>query len=320
MAGLSSELASSAGGDAAQLAFARVIARDRAVKAASQALAFLLAQALIQVAALALSNRIATRSLAAEFARMRALIGDQERRLAEAAALSGWKEVASFLSHQLKNPLAAIDLCHANAREAAARLRPGGAAGGILGQSLDAIGEETARMKALVARLKSLTAFEEPRFSCSELGVLARKVCGSFTPERLAAAIEGNAGAWIDPDLASQALRNLLDNSVEEAEKAGRAPVRVRISIRREGGASVIALDDSNTGMTAGLAARLGRERFTSKRTGSGLGLLFVSRIMSIHSGAFRAEATESGSLRVELSFPSEEPPGERGVGEGVRA
>lgn len=306
VAGLSSDLARHAGGDQAQLAYARMIARDRAVGAASQAIAFLLAQAVIQAAALVLSSRIATRGLEAEFARMRLVIGEQERRLSEAAALSGWKEVASFLSHQLKNPLAAIDLCQANALAAVERMgeRAGGdAMGGILDQSLRAIGEEAARMKALIARLRSLTAFQEPVFGEAGLGALAREVCAAFPPGRLDARVEGEAIALIDRDLAAQALRNLVDNSIEEAQAAGALPVRVELRVEAGEGGPRIAFDDSNSGVTAELAERLGKARFTSKKTGSGLGLLFVSRIMAIHSGSFRAEATERGSLRIVLTF-----------------
>jgi two-component system sensor histidine kinase BaeS len=308
VAGLSSDMADRAAGNPAQLAFARMVARDRTVGAAAQAIVFLLAQGLLQVAALVLTTRIATRGLDSEFASMRALIKEQSRSLEEAAALSGWKEVASFLSHQLKNPLAAIDLSQSNARDALALMSsgPSGEAKGrpILEESLSAIAEETDRLKTLISRLKSLTAFQEPVFSSVDLGDLARLAASPFPPERARIGVSGSALARLDPELVRQAIRNLIDNSVEEADKARALPVAVDIDIRAREGCAEALVRDSNAGMDAQTAARLGNTRYTTKKTGSGLGLIFVSRIAAIHGGSFQAGVSPRGGLEVRLRFP----------------
>jgi signal transduction histidine kinase len=308
VAGLSSDLAARAAGNAAQLAFARMVARDRAVGAAAQAIAFLSAQGLLQVIALVLTTRIATRGLDAEVERMRGLIREQSRSLEEAAALSGWREVASFLSHQLKNPLAAIDLSQSNAREALALMSggPSGEAKGrpILEESLAAIAEETDRLKTLISRLKSLTAFQEPVFSSVDLGELARLAASPFPPERAKVRVSGSALARLDPELVRQAIRNLIDNSVEEAQKSDALPASVDIEIAARDGCAEALVRDSNGGMDGETAARLGNTRYTTKKTGSGLGLIFVSRIAAIHGGSFQAGVSPKGGLEIRLRFP----------------
>jgi len=297
VAGVTEDLAGSAAADPAKAELARLIARGKVVSAAGKGMAFLLAQALLQVAALVVSSFVATRGLDAEFRRMSALISDQERRLEEAAALSGWKEIASFLSHQLKNPLAAVDLSASNARLPLSRsdCAPGS---GILSESLESIQEDTARMKALIGRLKSLTAFEQAAFKETSLAEAALEAAGRYPSSRAEVSVSGAAAVLADRDLIVQALVNLMDNSAEEAERAGASPARIRVGISPvEGGARIEYEDDGRT-LDPAVAARLGRERFTTKRTGSGLGLLFSSRIMSIHGGGLEIEAGRGGSFR----------------------
>ncbi len=309
VAGLSSSLVEQAANDPARQAFARILARDRTVEAAGQAIVFLIAQGLIQTLALIIASRIATRGLDAEFARMRLVIGEQEKRLEEAAALSGWKEVASFLSHQLKNPLASIALSGSNATAALALLEskePSNRekAQAILTQSLDALGQETLRLTALIQRLKSLTAFEKPDFSLAQLAPLIAQLAQAYPPERAVFKLSGAAEARLDPELMRQVFRNLVENAIEEAEKQEGLPVKIDIALETAQNGCLIRLRDSNRLMSPELAAKLGKERFSTKRTGSGLGLIFVSRIMAIHGGLFTAQATSSGALEAILTLP----------------
>jgi signal transduction histidine kinase len=241
---------------------------------------------------------------------MAAVIRDQERKLEEAAALSGWKEIASFLSHQLKNPLAAVDLSAANARMALERACAGLPASqepapeqAILGEALSSIQEETARMKALIGRLKSLTSFEQARFRPESLAALAAEAASRYQPSRARVEISGDVRVSADRDLLVQALVNLMDNSAEEAERAGRSPVSISVEIGERAGRAYIEYSDDNIGLDQETAARLGKERFTTKRTGSGLGLLFVNRILAIHGGGFEAQAGPGGCFSAHLDL-----------------
>jgi signal transduction histidine kinase len=309
VAGMSDDMARQGSDDPARMELARMIAKDRTVAAAARAFVFLLAQAGIQVLALVISSMVATRGLNAEFRRMGELIAEQERRLEEAAALSGWKEVASFLSHQLKNPLAAVDLSASNAAMALERACPvqasDQAARSILEEALASIQEETGRMKALIARLKSLTAFERAVFQEDSLAAVAAQAAAKYPDSRARILVEGDARARMDRELLVQALVNVLDNCVEQAERALSLPVEISIRVTQGSGRCGFAIADDNSGLDAATAAKLGRERFTTKRTGSGLGLLFSSRIMAIHGGGFRAQAGPGGNLVAELDMES---------------
>lgn len=308
MAGTFTEIARSAAADPAGAEFARMIANDRMIRAAGRVIAFLLAQAAIQVAALVLSTRMSWRGIEAEFARMQKTIGDQRKRLEEAAALSAWKEVASFLGHQLKNPLAAVGLAAANAAEAFSR---SGCTDqrmcAMVSDSLRAIGEESTRMTEIVSRLKSLTAFQEPRFAPQPLADLLRRAASRHGPSALSLSIEGDAVAQVDAELLVQALVNMLNNSVEAGQDD--PPVRVKALIGSGPGGISLHYADSCRLHDPAMLVDLGRKRSTTKATGSGLGLLFASRIMSLHGGSLQTALGAEGGLEIILLFPSPEAP-----------
>ena len=83
------------------------------------------------------------------------LAAEQERRLGEAARLEGWREVASFLAHQLKNPLAAVLLAAENGRialdtgEAPRRTE-------LARESMEIVRAEAGRLRALIDRFRDL--------------------------------------------------------------------------------------------------------------------------------------------------------------------
>ncbi len=254
------------------------------------------------------------REIADELNRMLALIEAQAAELREAAALMGWREVASFLGHQLKNPLAAISLAAANAREAINRtginetLKER-----ILGECALVAGDEAARLSALLARFRALTRFDEPAFADVDLVCLLRSALQRAGPSRVDGSVEGPEALILraDAELLSQAFANVIDNSIEAAGGANASPppsgpVSLRVRIGADGDLAFVDFIDSNTGIDPALAKRLGRERVTTKETGSGLGLLFVRRIAAIHGGDLRVEMTESGGLRLILSLRKE--------------
>ena len=88
-------------------------------------------------------------------ATMTALAAEQERRLGEAARLEGWREVASFLAHQLKNPLAAVLLAAENGRIA---LDDDGVPRRVelARESVEIVRAEAARLRALIDRFRDL--------------------------------------------------------------------------------------------------------------------------------------------------------------------
>jgi signal transduction histidine kinase len=236
------------------------------------------------------------------------LSAEQEKRLAEAARLEGWREVASFLAHQLKNPLAAIRLAAQNARLALEKSE-GAAGASTASECADIVVAEADRLAALVARFRDLAPAGLGAYVPGAAADLAEAVraCARRAESRGAsvtvAAPEGRpVTVACERGLLEQALWNLFANSIEAC---GVGSASIRAVVERAEGSARVTVTDSGGPVDPALVARLGREQVTTKSGGTGLGLLLSRRILAASGGSLEFFAAEAGGLGARATIPS---------------
>ena len=234
-------------------------------------------------------------------------IAEQEARLEEAARLEGWREVSSFLFHQLRSPLAALELASRNVELAASRGASGAmpAAEALAACSSSAASgrAECARSRALLDRFKAMAGLALGPAQTLGAGELAAACGKRIAPGKATLSFDGEDAAISgDRRMLEEALMNLVINS---AEACPAPPARVTARARREGASVFIEVADSNGPVDPGLPARLSRERFSTKPEGTGLGLLFVRRVAALHGGSFSVSLGPDGGLVAELQLPA---------------
>jgi signal transduction histidine kinase len=108
-----------------------------------------------------------------------------------------------------------------------------------------------------------------------------------------------------DEVLVKQAFSNLLRNAVEACAGASIAPVVVVESdVFPSQKISRIAVNDSGPGVTPGTENRIFRPFFTSKRTGTGLGLALVQKIIVFHNGRIFVGTAPQGGASFQITLP----------------
>jgi two-component system, NtrC family, sensor histidine kinase HydH len=103
-----------------------------------------------------------------------------------------------------------------------------------------------------------------------------------------------------DPELLANALQNLIRNAFEATEAGG----AVTVTTERAAASVVIAVSDHGCGMDPRQRASAFDEFYTTKATGSGLGLSFVRRVAEAHRGTARIESTLGRGTTVRLELP----------------
>ena len=103
-----------------------------------------------------------------------------------------------------------------------------------------------------------------------------------------------------DRDLLARAIENLLRNAIEAMPGGGtvtvstaRAAVGVRVEVR-----------DSGPGMDAVTRERALEGFFTTKASGSGMGLAFASRVARAHGGTLSVSSRPGQGTAVEIGLP----------------
>ncbi|MDP3179231.1 MAG: ATP-binding protein, partial [Spirochaetaceae bacterium] len=182
----------------------------------------------------------------------------------------------------------------------------------------DIVRAEGGRLRALIDRFRDLApaALEARDLGGSVdlealVGECAARARAAGAAVSIAAA-EGAArsrGAGIrvlgDRALLEQAFWNLFANAIE----AGGEKTSIDLRIEVEGDRALVTMTDSNKLADPSLVARLGHERITTKPTGTGLGLVFVGRILGAMGGTLELSATDRGGLGIIVRLPSERRP-----------
>jgi two-component system sensor histidine kinase HydH len=118
--------------------------------------------------------------------------------------------------------------------------------------------------------------------------------------------VRGHFGALEGDDvLLRQAFSNLLRNAVEACAGASVAPnVVVESVVDPARGISRISVNDSGPGIAPEARDRLFHPFFTTKRTGTGLGLALVQKIIVFHNGRIIVGSSSRGGASFQITLP----------------
>jgi len=238
--------------------------------------------------------------LAARFNQMTRALRTHQAQLVQHEKLASVGRLAAGVAHEINNPLGVI-LGYVRILQRKAE--------GALAEDLRVVEEEAVRCQQIVEGLLDLS---RPGLGPVER-VALREVCEDVVArlresERLGQVevrVEGEATAWAQPPRLRQVLLNLVKNATEAAGDGG--AVELRIEATREGGASV-AVSDSGPGVKPEDQPRLFEPFFTTRPTGTGLGLAVSQAIAEAHGGDIVADKGPLGGARFTLRLPPASP------------
>jgi two-component system nitrogen regulation sensor histidine kinase GlnL len=222
----------------------------------------------------------------------RAVTALVDRQMGQSSAARTAVGVAAMLAHEIKNPLSGI-------RGAAQLLEAG----------LDADGRELAnliiaevdRVRTLIDRMEGFTDERPRRFRAENIHAIlshVRRVAetGFGASVRFVERYDPSLPAVFgDHDLLVQALLNLVKNAVEASPPNGTVTLatafRTGIRVRQPGSAARVSLPleisviDEGDGPPPHVADHLFEPFVTSRRSGTGLGLALVAKVVGDHGG-----------------------------------
>lgn len=108
-----------------------------------------------------------------------------------------------------------------------------------------------------------------------------------------------------DDVLLRQAFSNLLRNAVEACQGAGVVPeIRVEGALDAAQGVARVTVHDNGPGIPADSREQIFRPFFTTKKTGTGLGLALVQKIVVTHNGRVLATTSPAGGASFQVTLP----------------
>jgi two-component system sensor histidine kinase PilS (NtrC family) len=210
--------------------------------------------------------------------------------------------VAAGLAHELRNPLASISGCVELLRGAAGLSEEDQRVMGI-------VLREAARLDQLLARFLEFTRPSPPQRRAADLSALLGETLDVFAADPTAAGLRveralSQAAISCDPDQLRQVAWNLLANAGQALREAGRAgTVRVSCEPAPDGGATLSVTDDG-PGIPEATLGRIFTPFFTTKASGTGLGLAVVQRIVDAHGGSVEVDSAPGQGARFTVRLP----------------
>ena len=219
-------------------------------------------------------------------------------RLKERLATIG--EVSSKVAHEIRNPLNAIQLYTSILKRES---KDKGEAQGYLNIIL----EETQRLNRFITKLLGYARPKEPTIKSMNLKNELSFVLNIILPDAKEKSIDVDINnipektiILGDPDQLRECFINLAKNSVEAMESKG----KLTIYFREDKEYISIFFKDTGKGIPKGDLEKIFNPFYSTKKSGTGLGLPMVKKIIEVHKGKINIESEWGKGTVIEIRLP----------------
>ena len=223
-------------------------------------------------------------------------------RLVESERLASIGAAAAKIGHELANPINGMSLTIQLLEQRLSREPV--QADTQINLTVGRLKDEIARLGRLVSQFRTISRKEYYNFRPTNIAELIDSVIRDEAPvfARLGIEVESSVPAdmpllSVDRDKIKQALLNLVINAVEAMPRGGKLTIEATASER----AVVVNIADTGEGIPLDVNAF---EPFlTTKKEGTGIGLVVVRQIVTAHGGAvsYRSKPGEGTTFRLEF-------------------
>ena len=228
--------------------------------------------------------------------------------------------MSAHVTHEIRNPLSSIGLNTEMLRDL---MKDGGRGTEREAAELcQAISDEIDRLAAITDAYLKFARLPRPRLSAEKLGPLLEALTAFVHQDLDSSGIHLSVDVppdlpevLVDADQIRQALLNLLRNAMEAMPDGG----TIRLQARATDEAVEIRVTDEGVGIDAPDLERIFDPFYSTKLTGTGLGLALCQQIVGEHGGEVRVLDTshQGTTIAVRLPHPQEPTKMTRLVGSG---
>src|SRR5438874_4107325 len=213
--------------------------------------------------------------------------------------------LAAGVAHEIGNPLNSLHIHLQLMERSVQKLHDGEKA--ALEESIEVARSEVNRLDSIVTQFLKAIRPSRPQLRPENVNTIVEEAVRFFAPElqdrEIVVEQELRSDLpllQLDRDQMKQAFYNVIKNSVEAIHRHGTLRIRTDLADTQV----IVRFVDTGGGMSAENLSRVLEPYFTTKTSGSGLGLLIVRRIVREHGGELSIESSQGKGLTLTIRLP----------------
>jgi two-component system nitrogen regulation sensor histidine kinase NtrY len=249
------------------------------------------------------------RRLVEDFNQMAADLKRQRRELERTQRLEAWADMARQVAHDIKNPLTPIQLSAEHAQRV--NLDRGRPLSPVLDECVSSILSQVKLLRQISAEFSSFASSPTPRPELTALPALIEEVVEPYRPglaHRIGLDVQAPPDlppVTIDRTLFARALTNVIENALHAMPGSGRLTVQSAVRHPRSAkSAVVVEVTDTGVGMDQEALNKIFEPYFSTKATGTGLGLTIAKRNIELNGGTIAVTSQRGTGTTVTMTLP----------------
>jgi len=229
---------------------------------------------------------------------------DDLTQLIKAQRMAAWREVARRIAHEIKNPLTPIQLSAQRLRKRYLdKLQPDGA---VFDECTRTIMKQVEELKGMVNEFSSFARMPASQPTPNHLNEIIQETMVLFQEAPKEVRIEFIPHDLpvfnIDRDQMKRVMINLIKNSLAAIERDG----KIRIETSYDAKLQMVRLEvsDDGCGIPDEEKGKLFEPYYSTKKSGTGLGLTIVNAIVADHNGYIRVRDNEPKGTTFLIELP----------------
>lgn len=219
---------------------------------------------------------------------------------------SAWREMAKQVAHEIKNPLTPMKLSIQHLlrtydpKDPDSKIR--------IETLLSSLIEQIDGLTRIANEFSNFAQMPGPIKVETDLIAIIKNAIALFESEvAIKIVLKSNLEAAIlniDKDQWGQALNNLIKNSLQALIEVEAPVIIISLENKPEENAYVIKVNDNGRGIKKEDLSKVFTPYFTTKSTGTGIGLFLVKQIVENHNGTISFETKENKGTTFSLVIP----------------
>jgi two-component system nitrogen regulation sensor histidine kinase NtrY len=195
---------------------------------------------------------------------------------------NAWQSLVRVISHEINNSLAPIASISETLKRALTKQQNTSQDSNNLLEGLQVISQRANNLKDFVSSYRQISTLPEPKKNITSITALVEKVIPLFQSNKISVGSSPEVSLTLDPILIEQVLINLIKNALESMQNEP-TDARVLISWQIHHQNLKLTIDDKGVGI--GNYENLFVPFYTTKKQGSGIGLVLCQQIIEAHDG-----------------------------------